>query len=198
MQDKTMEMAALAEENAGDEAPQKNALEGVEATIEEERVLSADELVEELKVQLAKAEVRVDELTDQLQRTAAEFQNSRRRQERQLAEEIERASGHLLKRILPVMDDLNLAFSNVPPEVAESQAAWLDGFRQIQKKLYTVLEDEGVTEVPPDGMFDPTRHEAVTSEPHEQVPSGHIIETLRAGYEYKGRVLRPALVRVAL
>jgi molecular chaperone GrpE len=198
MQDKAMEMDMLAEEHTESEAPQTNAAAGGEATAEEQETISANEAVEDLKAQLARAEARADELTDQLQRTAAEFQNSRRRQERQLAEEIERASGHLLKRILPIMDDLNLAFSNVPQDVAASQAAWLEGFRQIQKKLYAVLDDQGVTEVPQDGVFDPTRHEAVTSEPHEHVPSGHIIETLRAGYEHKGRVLRPALVRVAL
>jgi molecular chaperone GrpE len=198
MQDKAMEMEVLTEEQGGSDALQENAGGDVEATAAEEKQPSADELIEDLKAQLSKAEARTDELRDQLQRTAAEFQNSRRRQERQLAEQIERASSHLLKRILPIIDDLNLAFDNVPQDLAESQSAWLEGFRQIQKKLYAVLEDEGVTETALDGAFDPTRHEAVTSEQHEQVPSGHIIETLRAGYEYKGRVLRPALVRVAL
>jgi molecular chaperone GrpE len=61
-----------------------------------------------------------------------------------------------------------------------------------------VLTDHGVAPIASDGPFDPMRHEAVTSEPSESVPSGHIIATLRAGYEYKGRVLRPALVRVAM
>jgi molecular chaperone GrpE len=198
MQDKAMEMEVLTEEHVGSDAPQENAVADVEAAAAEEKQPSADELIEDLKAQLSKAETRADELRDQLQRTAAEFQNSRRRQERQLAEEIERASSHLLKRILPIIDDINLAFDNVPQDLVESQSAWLEGFRQIQKKLYAVLEDEGVTEMALDGAFDPTRHEAVTSEQHEQAPSGHIIETLRAGYEYKGRVLRPALVRVAL
>jgi molecular chaperone GrpE len=153
--------------------------------------------VEQLQAELAAAQAKADELTDKLQRTAAEFQNSRRRQERQLAEEIERASSHLLRRLLPALDDLNLAFQNVPAGLSESESAWLNGFRQIQKKLQNLLEEEGVTQVPLDGAFDPTRHEAISSEPHDSVPSGHIIETLRAGYEYKGRVLRPALVRVA-
>jgi molecular chaperone GrpE len=198
MQDKAMELEAPTEQNIDTGGPQNEAGESVEATVETETPKSADEIIEELKAQLGAAEARTEELTDKLQRTAAEFQNSRRRQERQLAEEIERASGHLLRRILPIIDDLNLAFNNVPPSVEESQGAWLEGFRQIQKKLIAVLEDEGVTVAPSDGVFDPTKHEAVTSEPHETVPSGHIIETLRAGYEYKGRVLRPALVRVAL
>jgi molecular chaperone GrpE len=52
--------------------------------------------------------------------------------------------------------------------------------------------------IPLEGEFDPNRHEAISSEPSEEVESGHIIETLRAGYTHKDRVLRPALVRVAM
>jgi molecular chaperone GrpE len=159
---------------------------------------SEAQIIEELRGQLAAAQTKADELTDKNQRMAADFQNSRRRMERQLSEEIERASSHLLKRALPIMDDLDLAFNNIPNDLDENTNAWLDGFRQIQKKLRSLLEDEGVASIPPDGPFDPTRHEAVTSEAHATVQSGHIIDTLRAGYEYKGRVLRPALVRVAL
>jgi molecular chaperone GrpE len=171
------------------------ALNGDEAT--EPASPTPEELVEQLRGELAAAQARNEELTDKLQRTAAEFQNSRRRQERQLSEEIERASSHLLKRLLPVLDDFSLAFGNLPAELNESERAWVDGFRQIQKKLNSLLEEEGVTVVVPDGPFDPTRHEAIASTPDETTPSGHIIETLRAGYEYKGRILRPALVRVA-
>jgi molecular chaperone GrpE len=179
-----------AEGTAADEATPEAAEASTELSPEAAQIA-------QLQAELAAAQAKVDELTDKLQRTAAEFQNSRRRQERQLAEEIERASSHLLRRLFPVLDDLDLAFQNVPAELSESETAWLDGFRQIQKKLQTLLEEEGLAQVPLDGVFDPTRHEAISSEPHDSVPSGHIIETLRAGYEYKGRVLRPALVRVA-
>lgn len=156
------------------------------------------EVIAQLKAEVVAAQAKADEAIDKLQRTAADFQNSRRRQEKQLADEIERASERLLKRLLPVVDDFMLAFRNLPADVEESQQSWVGGFRQIQKKLNTLLEEEGVSQIALDGVFDPTRHEAVTSSPHETIPSGHIIETLRAGYEYKGRVLRPALVRVAL
>ncbi|HRW03717.1 MAG TPA: nucleotide exchange factor GrpE [Caldilineaceae bacterium] len=156
------------------------------------------EVIEALRADLAAAEAKADDLLDKLQRTAAEFQNSRRRQEKQLADEIERASSHLIQRIFPVVDDLELAFGNLPSDLNESQSAWVDGFRQIQKKLESLLEDQGVAIVPREGAFDPNRHEAISSEPNDDVESGHIIQTLRTGYEYKGRVLRPALVRVAM
>lgn len=191
MQDKAMEMMeeqVVAQPNGAGEPVSEHEL-AVEP--------SDAQLIEQLRAELAAAQARADEATDKLQRTAAEFQNSRRRQERQLAEEIERASSHLLRKLLPIVDDFQLAFDNLPATVDENNAAWMDGFRQIQKKLTSLLEDEGVKAIALDGPFDPTYHEAVLSEAHESIPSGHIIQTMRTGYEYKGRVLRPALVRVA-
>lgn len=155
------------------------------------------EIIAQLRAELAAAQAKADDLLDKLQRTAAEFQNSRRRQEKQLADEIDRASTHLIQRLLPTIDDLDLAFQNVPGDVEQTGGAWLDGLRQIHKKLLQLLEDRGVTAMAKEGAFDPIRHEAVSSEPSETVESGNIIQTLRTGYEYKGRVLRPALVRVA-
>ena len=155
------------------------------------------EVIAQLRTELAAAQAKADDLLDKLQRTAAEFQNSRRRQEKQVADEIDRASTHLIQRLLPTIDDLDLAFQNVPSDVEQSGGAWLEGLRQIQKKLLQLLEDRGVTAIAKEGAFDPVRHEAVSSEPSETIESGHIIQTLRTGYEYKGRVLRPALVRVA-
>jgi molecular chaperone GrpE len=162
-------------------------------------------LITQLREELAAAQSKADEYLDKFQRSAAEFQNSRRRLENQLAEEVERANAVLIKRMLPILDDLDLAFQNVPNEsqtdegneVTGSQEAWLQGFRQIRKKLIDVLGEHGVTIVDTSGEFDPNQHEAISSEPSETVLSGHIIAQVRAGYLYKGRVLRPALVRVA-
>ncbi len=159
---------------------------------------SEAEIIKQLQAELVAAQAKADELMDKLQRTVAETQNSRRRQERQLAEEIERASARIIRRLVPVVDDVNLAFQNAPTDLDSTTNGWVEGFRQIQKKLGNLLEEEGVTPIALDGEFDPNRHEAVTSEPHETIASGHIIDTLRTGYEYKGRVLRPSLVRVAL
>jgi len=155
------------------------------------------ETIAQLRAELSAAQAKADESFDKLQRTAAEFQNSRRRQEKQLADEIERASAYIVQRLLPAIDDLDLAFQNIPAEVEAHGEAWLGGLRQIQKKLAQLLEDQGVTAMPKEGPFDPSHHEAVSSEPSETVESGHIIQTLRTGYAYKARVLRPALVRVA-
>jgi molecular chaperone GrpE len=169
--------------------------------------ISAEEQIAALQEELALAQAQAQEYLDRLQRTTAEFQNSRRRQERQLAEAIERANGELVRRLLPILDDFDLAFEHAPSGGAaegedaadgDNQLAWVEGFRQIQRKLLDLLGEHGVTLIDADGEFDPTRHEAVTSEPSDEVESGHIIAVLRAGYEYKGQVLRPTLVRVAM
>ena len=154
-------------------------------------------LLASIEAQLAAERARADELLEKSQRLSAEFQNARRRQEKQLTDEIERANTYLIKRLLPVVDDFDLAFANVPAEL-DSGAPWVEGFRQIQKKLQTLLEEENIAPIPPDGEFDPVLHEAIMSEPSDSVPSGYLIATLRKGYTHKGRTLRPAMVRVAL
>lgn len=164
----------------------------VEGTIE-----TPAETIVRLEAELAAAQAQAAEAIDRMQRTAADFQNTRKRQERLLHESLERATERLLVALLPVVDDFNLAFQNLPDTLKQEEAAWLDGFRRIHTKLTGILIDEGVTPVEMDGPFDPNRHEAVTHEPSEEVESGHIIATLRPGYVNKERVLRPALVRVA-
>ena len=70
--------------------------------------------------------------------------------------------------------------------------------RQIARNVAQVARSQGVEPVPTQGEFDPNMHEAISSEPNDEVESGHIIETLRGGYTHKGQTLRPALVRVAM
>lgn len=198
MQEQSSEMTA--EQTVA--SAQTAAPEGVDAApLSEEQAMIA-----QLRADLAAAQAKADENWDKLQRSAAEFQNSRRRLEAQLGDAVERANAGLIGRLLPVLDDLDLAFQNVPAdlqaaegdEATATQVAWLHGFRQIRKKLVDLLTDQGVVVIDSSGQFDPNRHEAISSEPHEAIPSGHIIAEVRAGYEHKGRVLRPALVRVAM
>lgn len=196
---------------ASSNAPDESALDAVPGEAEamgeamteamaEEIELAAREVemletIARLEADLTDARVAKEEILDRHQRMAAEFQNARRRQERQLAEEIERANVRLITRLLPVLDDLDLAFGNIPAAVAGD--AWVVGLQQIQKKLRGVLEDDGLQEIPVGGEFDPARHEALASVPNDAIPSGHVVDALRTGYTYKDKVLRPALVRVA-
>ncbi len=170
----------------------------------EEKVEETEESVEELKERLAQLEAELAEerakyqqLWDQMQRMAAEFQNTRKRQEQLLQANIERATEALILKLLPVLDDFEMAFQNIPEEQQAEAEAWLAGFRQIYRKLVSTLEEEGLRAIEREGEFNPELHQAISHEPSEEVESGHIIETVRTGYEHKERVLRPALVRVA-
>lgn len=178
-----------AQADAAPETPEDGAGEVV--------VESAEETITCLEAELAAAQARADEAVDRMQRTVAEFQNTRRRQEKLVQDSLERSTQRLLSSLLPVMDDFHLAFQNLPDALTEEESAWVDGFRRIHDKLTSILADEGMAAIEDSGPFDPNRHEAVTNEPSDDVESGHIISTLRTGYIFKDRVLRPALVRVA-
>ncbi len=169
-----------------------------EAIADELETIDLEAKIAQLEEELAVAQAEAAANLDQMKRVAAEFQNSKRRQEKQLADAIDRASEHVVRSLLPVLDGFDLAFQNAPADLGDEDAAWIDGFQQIQKTLLDLLATQGVEPVPAQGEFDPNMHEAISSEPSDEVESGHIIETLRGGYTHKGQTLRPALVRVAM
>lgn len=164
----------------------------------EDEVATLTATIARLEEELAKVQAESANNLDQMKRVAAEFQNSKRRQEKQLADAIDRAGEHVVRSLLPVLDGFDLAFQNTPNDLSEEDSAWVEGFRQIQKSLLDLLVSQGVEAVPAEGEFDPSLHEAISSEPSDDIESGHIIETLRVGYTHKGQTLRPALVRVAM
>lgn len=129
-------------------------------------------------------------------RTLAEFQNYKKRVERELSESYQRASLDMLVKLLPIIDDFERGFSNLPDEIKGHP--WLEGISLIQRKFQKLLEDYDVAVIDPVGeVFDPNRHEAVGVEESAAVESGHVATTLQKGYVCGERVLRPALVRVA-
>ncbi len=153
-------------------------------------------LVQSLQVQLDETKARSAEYLDGWQRARAEFANYKKRQERDQIEQYHTTLARVLNRYLEISDDLDRALKARPTE--GDGAVWAEGVAAIQRKLLGFLEAEGVTPVQAEGQpFDPNFHEAVVQEPHDSVPSGHIIEVLRPGYKVKDRVLRTALVRVA-
>lgn len=158
--------------------------------------VALEERIAALEAELAKAQGQAEEYLDQWRRTAAEFANYRKRQEREQAEFIRQANAALIIKLLPVLDDFALAFEHIPEE--EVNHSWVEGFTLIYRKLQAILEQEGVMPIETVGQpFDPTLHEAVTHEESDEVASGHVIAEVRKGYRLGDRVLRPALVRVA-
>ena len=148
---------------------------------------------EALKSQLAEAESKASEYKDGWARSQAEFQNYKKRIERDNELTYASMKGDIVKKVLPVLDDLELALQNRPAD-----DAWANGIELIARKLQNILESEGVKRIEAKGLaFDPNFHEAITHELSEEVESGHVIDVVRNGYTLGERVIRPASVRVA-
>jgi molecular chaperone GrpE len=149
--------------------------------------------IEALMKRLEQAEAKVAEHRDGWQRAQAEFVNYKNRIQRD--QEMSRAmmKGDILKKILPVLDDLARALQNRPAD-----EAWAGGIELIGRKFQSILESEGVTRIEAEGQpFDPNFHEAISHEPSDTVESGYVIAVAQNGYMLGERVIRPALVRVA-
>ncbi|MBV6392036.1 MAG: Protein GrpE [Anaerolineales bacterium] len=148
---------------------------------------------EALIQQLKEAESKIVEYKDGWARSQAEFQNFRRRMERDNEAFKTAARGDIFKKVLPVLDDLERALQNRPAD-----DAWASGIELVARKFQNILEMEGVKKIEAKGAaFDPNFHEAISHEPSDVVESGHVIDVLQNGYTLGERVIRPALVRVA-
>ncbi|CAA9395734.1 MAG: Heat shock protein GrpE [uncultured Rubrobacteraceae bacterium] len=150
-------------------------------------------LAEEPSVPLAEFEAvsrERDQYLDSLRRLKAEFDNSRKRQERERARILESASEKLVQEILPVLDNLDRAL--------ESEGDIREGVQATRGQLADVLANEGLLPVASDGQpFDPNVHEAVMGQPSEDYEEGTVLQTFQRGYLLNGRAIRPAKVVVA-
>ena len=158
-----------------------------------------DTLAEEgelpLTAQLEQAELRAEEYLDSLKRERASFQNYRRRVEHERLEQQRVATGNVLVKLLPIVDDFHRAMEAIPED---QRNEWFEGVALIQRKLERFMQDEGVTEIAALGQaFDPNFHEAVGVDSDTEAESGTVTQVLQRGYQHGDRVLRPAMVRVA-
>lgn len=159
-----------------------------EDTLAEEGELS-------LTAQLEQAELRAEEYLDSLKRERASFQNYRRRVEHERLEQQRVATGNVLVKLLPIVDDFHRAMEAIPED---QRNEWFEGVALIQRKLERFMQDEGVTEIAALGQaFDPNFHEAVGVDSDTEAESGTVTQVLQRGYQHGDRVLRPAMVRVA-
>lgn len=135
-------------------------------------------------------QTRIEELEEQLRRVHADYQNYRRRTEQQQEAIRHRAAETLIKEILSVTDNLELAISQ-----ASEDDGLYKGVELVLGQLISVLEDQGVQKIPTD-TFDPNLHEAIMSS-HSEQAEGEIIEVLQQGYMLAGKPLRTAKVKVS-
>jgi molecular chaperone GrpE len=130
-------------------------------------------------------------------RANADFQNFKRRTERERAEWSLLIQTEILERIVPILDEFERALNMAQAQVTPEHAGWLEGFQLIAKNFKKTLTDLGVEEIPTTGFFNPELHEALMTVQSPDHTSGHIVQELRKGYSYKGKVLRHAQVTVA-
>lgn len=136
-----------------------------------------------------------DDYYDRLLRKTAEFDNYRRRVDRERREQADQSVVDLLEDLLLVVDDFDLALT---VEAGEGAAAYRKGIELIHAKLHDMLRKKGVRPIEALGAdFDPNVHQAVVHEPSPGHRENEVIGELRRGYTIGGRLLRPAMVKVA-
>jgi len=145
----------------------------------------------ETEIEQLKAER--DRLLDRLARVQAEFENARKRAERDKADSRDHVTGSVVQQFLPVLDNLELALKSTG-----SEEQLRSGVSLIEKQMEEILEKMQVKAIPAAGEpFDPRLHEALSTIERDDVPDQHVVEEVRRGYRIRERLLRPALVRVA-
>jgi molecular chaperone GrpE len=153
--------------------------------------------IDQLRAELADKTAKADEYLAGLQRERAEFSNYRRRTTEEREAMLGLAGEDLIRKVLAIADDFDLAIDNRPADLAGS--SWVDGVTAIDRKLRALLDSEGVKEIDAEAgrPFDPREHEAIVNVPGTGRNEGEIVEVIRRGYKLRDRVLRPALVAVA-
>lgn len=135
----------------------------------------------------------IAELEKQILRLHADFDNYRKRTLRDREEQITQAEAALLRAMLPVLDNFERALSALPAD-----QAWAEGISLVHRQWMQVLAAQGLAVVDCAGPFDPNVHEAVMRDESGDEPDGTILQELQRGYQYKGRLLRPSMVKVAV
>ena len=163
-----------------------------EVSLDAELVAEEEEAAEIVESDLAQLQTERSELVDTLRRVQADFENYRKRVIREQTTLVERSTERLVEELLPVLDSFDGALAHA---ATADRDQLVDGLNGIHAQLLTVLEKHGLERMAADGTpFDPNEHEAVMSDDGPSEPT--VADTLRAGYRLKGRVVRPAMVRV--
>ncbi len=159
---------------------------------EVEQEITEVEDIEALKQTLAEEKAKAETNLTGWQRAQADLINYKRRSEQEKEEVGKFANSVLMLSMLPVLDDLERAFTSIPARLAK--LSWLDGIMLIERKLRATLEGQGLSQIKAAGEpFDPNLHEAVMQRKGKE---GMVIEELQKGYRLHDRVIRPTMVVV--
>jgi molecular chaperone GrpE len=157
-----------------------------------EAIVEEAEDIETLKIRLADEKSKAESYLANWQRAAADYQNLKRRAEKEREEYGRLATAALVINILPLLDDMERALQSV--DIRLAGLTWVDGIRLIYRKFQAVMEAAGVSEIKAEGeTFDPNVHEAVMYGEGEE---GKVVAEIQRGYRLGDRVIRPAMVVV--
>ena len=182
--------------NMEQEASEETASENTETSAEEKTTEKAPEKEGFFKKKKDPKDEKIEELTDRVKRQMAEFDNYRKRTDKEKKQNYEIGASDFILKILPVVDNFERGLGAMTD--ADKESSFAQGIEMIYKQLTKVLEDEGVTVIEAQGKeFDPMLHNAVMQQPSEEYESGIVIQELQKGYKYKDKVLRHSMVMVA-
>jgi molecular chaperone GrpE len=152
--------------------------------------------IEELEARLAAKDAELQQLLAKYRSAADEFEQARTRLRKEVAKDVERGRRAVISSFLDVLDNLDRAIAAAGDRSGDP---FVQGVALVRQQFLSTLDGLGVVRVDPLGqMFDPTKHEAVSTSPAtEAAPAGHIVGVIRPGYLIGDEVLRPAMVAVA-
>ncbi len=178
------------------EEPELENSQVTEMDVEPEETVSSEGEPEASAGKKDPKDVQIEELQDRLKRQMAEFDNFRKRTEKEKASMYEIGARDIIERILPVVDNFERALAAAPEDSV--CAAYAEGVEMIYKQFMKTLEDAGVEVIEALGQqFDPNLHNAVMHIDDEQYGENQISQELQKGYKYKGIVVRHSMVQVA-
>lgn len=184
-------------EGQGDGSGTPTGAEGVNPADAMADVDQTQQLISEMEQVIERLRSERDEARAAHKHALAEFSNYQKRAHSNEQSAKEQGLRNMLYSVMPVIDHFDMALLHDPEKVSAKQV--MDGVTMIKEELLRVLASHGVTIVSPrpDEDFDPKRHEAIMHKAQEGVRAGHVVLTLRPGFELGGRLVRPAQVAVA-
>jgi molecular chaperone GrpE len=184
--------APAADAQAQAQAPKPAAKKSASDALLEATIKAKQEMAEVL----AQTQKEAKDMFDRLARVSADFDNFKKRVQREKQDAIKFGNEGLIKEMLPVVDNMNRAVAALSGASADDKL--LEGIRLVAKQFEDALTKVGVTGFAALGQpFDPARHEAVGSRPDDKIPSQYVCEEYQRGYMLHDRLLRPALVIVS-
>jgi len=170
----------------------------VDSTAEPLATLDVETITPEQLAELKEKAVKGDENWERLLRLTADFENYKKRATREKQEAIKYANENLLQKLVPVLDNFDMALSATQTAQGDAVQSLQTGINMIHQQLKSALLESGLEEVESAGKpFDPNLHEAVSQKETTEAPEGQVVQQLRKGYRFRDRLLRPATVIVA-